>query len=98
MFYITPYDFCQWNLNSGCQSSLAGFTIPNAEFRIPKPQVKTFPVPDSGFRITLRYGTTGRENVRFVLVQKELNRAFSLTWPASKTWIRLQVVRLILSY
>ena len=47
MFYITPYDFCQWNLNSGFQY-LAGFRIHNAEFRIPKPQAKTFPVPDSG--------------------------------------------------
>ena len=37
----------------------------------------------SGFHITLRYGTTGRENVRFVLLQNGLNRAFSLTWPAS---------------
>ena len=37
---------CQWNLNYGFQS-LAGFRIPNAEFRIPKPQAKTFPVPDS---------------------------------------------------
>ena len=56
MFYITPYDFCQWNLNSGFQSSLAGFRIPNAEFRIPKSQAKTFPVPDSG----LHQGTVQR--------------------------------------
>ena len=37
----------------------------------------------SGFHVTLRYGATGRENVRFVLLQNELNRALSLTWPAS---------------
>ena len=58
---------CQWNLNSGFQS-LAGFPIPK---------------PGSGFRITLRYGTTSRENVRFVLLQNELTRAFPLTWTAS---------------
>ena len=89
----------QWNLNSGFQSSLAGFQIPNAEFLIPKPQAKTFPVldtgfriPDSGFRITLRYGTTNRENVRFVLLQNELNRAFSLTWSASCKFIETKEI------
>ena len=89
----------QWNSNSGFQSSLAGFQIPNAEFLIPKPQAKTFPVldtgfriPDSGFRITLRYGTTNRENVRFVLLQNELNRAFSLTWSASCKFIETKEI------
>ena len=81
MFYITPYDFCQWNLNSGFQSSLAGFRIPNAEFRIPKPQAKTFPVLDSRLHQGTVQETEGKRGI--CLLQNELNRAFSLSWPAS---------------